>query len=135
MLYRIKYLLGTLVTLFSIFYLLIGTVGWVDRTMNSTDLITCFILASVHLGSGGWLLLSSLKQYKSEQRALEMYMHRLIRVNGGRVLASDLAREANISQEDAHEYLDKRLQKDVAVLMQNRAGVNVYFFGQQFWNN
>ncbi len=135
MVYRIKYLLGALVASFSVVYLIFGIVGWVDGTVKTADLVTCFLLASVHLGTGTWLLLASLRQYRSEKQRMDAVMRHLIRANGGRVLVSELARVAEISDDDAREYLDRRSRNDVSVVMQSRAGEDVYFFGQQFWNN
>jgi hypothetical protein len=135
MMYRIKYLLGILVALFSLVYVLFGVVGWVDGTVKATDLLTCFALASAHIGAGSWLLLSSLRQYRSERRRIDALMRQLIRMNSGRVMASELARLAEISDDDAREYLDRRSRSDAAVIMQTRTGSDVYFFGQQFWNN
>jgi hypothetical protein len=135
MMYRIKYLLGILVTTFSLVYLLFGIVGWVDKTVSSADLVTCFALASAHLGAGAWLLLSSLRQFRAERKQLDALMRHLIRVNSGRVIASELADLAEISDDDAREYLERRSRHDVAVIMQSRNGTDVYFFGQQFWNN
>ncbi len=135
MLYRIKYLLGTLVALFSIIYLLLGTVGWLDGTVSGGDLITCFALASAHLAAGTWLLLSSMRQYKLEHRKLESIVRHIIRVNNGRVHASQVARMAEITEDDAREYLEKRISKDVAIMIQSNTGSDVFFFGQQFWNN
>ena len=65
--YRIKYLLGSMVAVFSLVYLLFGIVGWVDDGMSYADLLTTFILASVHLFGGVFLLLSSLKDYRAER--------------------------------------------------------------------
>ena len=133
--YRIKYLLGSMVAVFSLVYLLFGIVGWVDDGMSYADLLTTFILASVHLFGGVFLLLSSLKDYRAERLRVDRSVRYLIQVNGGRLIAADLARHAEITDDDAREYLDKRAQKDVSVVLQNRGGEDVYFFGQQFWNN
>jgi hypothetical protein len=134
-LYRIKYILGSMVAIFSLVYVLFGIVGWIDGTLEYADLLTCFVLASLHLGGGGWLLISSLKEYRVERRRIDTVMRHLIHRNGGRVIVSDLARLAEISDEDAREYLVKRTRTDVSVVLQNTVGEDVYFFGQQFWNN
>ena len=133
--YRIKYLLGSMVAIFSLVYLLFGIVGWIDGTVDFADLLTCFVLASLHLGGGGYLLMSSLRDYRRERRRVDIVVRRLIRMNGGRVLAADLARQADISDDDAREYLSKRAKYDVSFVLQNTTGEDVYFFGQQFWNN
>jgi hypothetical protein len=133
--YRIKYLLGSMVAVFSLVYLLFGIVGWVDGNVGFADLLTCFVLASVHLGVGGYLLLSSLREYKTEKRRVDTVVRRLIHDNGGRVLVNDVARLAEISDDDAREYLSKRSKVDVSIVLQGKEGEDVYFFGQQFWNN
>jgi len=133
--YRIKYLLGSLVAVFSLVYLLFGIVGWIDNTVAYTDLLTCFVLASLHLFGGAALLLSSLRDYRQERMRVERSIRLLIRENGGRLLASDLARLADITDDDAREYLERRARRDVSVVLQSRQGEEVYFFGQQFWNN
>lgn len=134
-LYRIKYLLGSMVTVFSLVYLLFGIVGWYDGTVGFSDLMTCFVLASVHIGGGSWLLLSSLREYRREKKRVESVIRHLIVSNSGRVIVADLARYAEISEEDAREYLEVRAKNDVALVMQNTSGVDVFIFGQQFWNN
>jgi len=133
--YRIKYLLGSMVAIFSLVYLLFGIVGWIDGGMSYADLLTAFVLASVHLFGGGFLLLSSLKDYREERVRVDRSVRYLIHQNGGRLVAADLARLAEITDDDAREYLEKRAQKDVSVVLQSRGGEDVYFFGQQFWNN
>lgn len=134
-LYRIKYLLGSMVTVFSLVYLLFGIVGWYDGMVGFTDLLTCFVLASVHLGGGTWLLLGSLRDYRREKKRVESVIGHLIASHAGRVIVADLARYAEISEEDAREYLEVRAKHDVAVVMQSTSGIDVFFFGQQFWNN
>lgn len=135
MLYRIKYLLGILVGLFSLVYLLFGIVGWVNGDVTHADLVTCFLLASVHIGAGTWLLFTSLSQYRIERRQLDTATQYLIRQQNGRIAPADLARLVEISEEDANEYLEQRSKYDVAVKMSSRTGNEVFFFGQQYWNN
>ncbi|MBI2793479.1 MAG: hypothetical protein HYX66_02370 [Ignavibacteria bacterium] len=133
--YRIKLLIGILVAAFSSVYLLFGVVGWEHESMKAADLITCFILASLHLGIGSWLLFTSLSEYRREHRRVEDVVRRLIDSSGGRVTIADVAKYAGISEEDAHEHLERRSKHDVVIVMQNTAGSDVFFFGQQYWNN
>lgn len=133
--YRIKMLIGLMVSAFSVVYLLFGIVGWVRADMKAADLMTCFILASLHLGIGSWLLFTSLKEYRQEHRRVEDVVRRLIRSGGGRVTMADVAKYAGISEDDAREHLERRSKHDVVIVMQNTAGADVFFFGQQFWNN
>jgi len=114
---------------------LFGIVGWIDGNVEFADLLTCFVLASLHLGGGGYLLLSSLRDYRRERQRVDSVVRRLIRSNGGRVVAGELARQAEISDDDAREYLTKRAKYDVSIVLQNTTGEDVFFFGQQFWNN
>ncbi|KXK35344.1 MAG: hypothetical protein IAE64_01315 [Flavobacteriales bacterium] len=135
MLYRVKYLLGIMVGLFSLVYILFGVAGWLQNTISSANLLMCFALASAHLGASSWLLLSSIRQFKIERTKLDLATRHLIRTRSGRVFPAELSLLADVSEEDAVEYLEKRCTYDVALMMQNRKGTNVFFFGQQFWNN
>jgi len=80
-------------------------------------------------------MISGSREYAKEHRRVESIVRHLIRTNGGRVVIADLARFAEISEEDAREHLEKRSKSDVVIVMQNSTGTDVFFFGQQFWNN
>ena len=80
-------------------------------------------------------MLSSLRDFRRERDRVDSIIRKLIRSNGGRLIASDLAEQAEISDDDAREYLEKRAKFDVSVVMQDSGGDDVYFFGQRFWNN
>ncbi len=133
--YRIKYLLGSLIAIFSLVYFLFGIVGWVRGDMSTSDLLTCFVLGSLHVAGGGWLLLSSLREFRAERQRMDAIVRHLIRVHAGRVMVSDLAHVAEIPEDDAREYLERRAQRDVVFLLQGRNGRDTYFFGQEYWNN
>ncbi|MCX6139958.1 MAG: hypothetical protein NTX15_03880 [Candidatus Kapabacteria bacterium] len=133
--YRIKYLLGSLITVFSLVYLLFGIVGWYNGGTQFSDILTCFIVGSLHIMGGGWLLVSSLKDYRKETTRVDAIVRHLIRTNAGRVVVTDLARYAEITEEDAREYLERRSQTDVVFLIEGRGGRDTFFFGQQYWNN
>lgn len=133
--YRIKYLLGSLVAVFSLVYVIFGLVGWIDNQMGYTGLLTCLVLGSLHLAGGSWLLLSSLRDFRRERDRVDTIIRKLIRTNGGRLVAADLAEQAEISNDDAQQYLEKRARFDVSVVMQDAGGDDVFFFGQRFWNN
>lgn len=133
--YRIKYLLGSLIAVFSLVYFLFGIVGWYRGDATNIDVLTCFIFGSLHIGGGAWLLLSSLREYRFERQRVDAIMRQLIRSNAGRVVVTDLARYAEIPEEDAREYLERRSQEDVVFLIEGRNGKDTFFFGQQYWNN
>lgn len=133
--YRLKMLIGSMVAIFSVVYLIFGIVGLIRQDMRSADLMTCFFLASLHLGIGAWLLMNSLRDYRREHRRVEEVVRYLISSNGGRVTITELALFAGISEDDAREHLERRSKHDVVIVMQNTAGADVFFFGQQFWNN
>mgnify|MGYP000331647202 FL=1 len=133
--YRIKYLLGSMVTIFSVVYFLFGGSGWYRGDASFQDVLTCMVLASLHMCGGGWLLVSSLKDFRAERSRVDCLVRHLIRTNGGRVVVGDLARYAEISEDDARDHLERRSQRDVAFVAQGRNGYDVYYFGQQYWYN
>jgi hypothetical protein len=133
--YRIKHILGSLVAVFSLVYLVFGIIGWIDERVTYTNLMICFVLASAHLGGGGWLIMAGLRDQRRERSRVDQSIRMLIRQNAGRLSASELSRLAKISANEAREYLDKRAKYDVSVVLQSKEGEDVYFFGQQFWNN
>lgn len=133
--YRIKYLLGTLVAVFSLIYFLFGIVGWIQGSALFADMVTCFVLGSVHVAAGGWLLMSSSREYRRESRRVDAIMHQMIKTNAGRIVVTDLARYAEIPEDDAREYLERRSKHDVAFMLEGRNGNDTFFFGQQYWNN
>lgn len=133
--YRIKYFLGAMVAIFSLVYLTFGVIGWVRATSTSSEIVICFTLASLHLASGIWLLLSSVSEERRERRRLELVTSHLIDVQGGRVRVSDVARYAEVHEDDAREFLEKRAQHEVSYLHRGRNGRDLFYFGQQFWNN
>ncbi|MBC8124162.1 MAG: hypothetical protein H7X70_00380 [Candidatus Kapabacteria bacterium] len=133
--YRIKYLLGLLITVFSVVYFALGIVGWQNGEARFLDILTSFVIGSLHASIGGWLLLSSLRDYRSETKRVDAIMRHLIRTNAGRVVVTDLARYAEIPEEDARAYLERRSQTDVVFFIEGRNGHDTFFFGQQYWNN
>lgn len=100
-----------------------------------TDLLTCFVLASLHLFGGAWMLLGSLKDFRRERQRVDSIIRHLIRTHHGRVVVADLASYAEIPEEDAREYLERRSKNDIAFVLEGRNGRDMYFFGQQYWNN
>jgi len=133
--FRIKYLLGALISVFSLVYLLFGIAGWVQGSAMYMDILTCFLLGSAHVIIGGWLLLSSRKDFRIENRRVDAILHRMILANAGRVIVTDLARHAEIPEYDAREFLERRSKNDVVFLLEGRNGSDVFFFAQQYWNN
>lgn len=133
--YRIKYLLGTLLSVFSLVYLLFGIVGWYNGGVQFSEILTCLVVGSLHIMVGGWLLLSSHKNYRSEAKRVDAIVRHLIKTNAGHVVVTDLARYAEIPEEDAREYLVKKSKTDVVFLIEGRGGRDTFFFGQQYWNN
>lgn len=133
--YRIKYLLGILATIFSLVFVLFGTVGWVTGDVERSDTVVCFLLASVLLAGGTWLLVSSLRDYRTERSRLESVVRHLIATRGGRVTVGDVAHLADITEDDAREYLEQRSRQDVVFVTPGRNGKDTYLFGQEYWNN
>lgn len=133
--YRIKYFLGAMVAIFSLVYITFGVIGWLRGTSSSSEIVVCFALASLHLASGTWLLLSSLSEYRRETRRLDMVISRLIEVQGGKVLVSDVARYAEVHEDEAREYLEKRAQHQPTYMHRGRNGKDLFYFGPRFWNN
>ena len=116
-------------------YFLFGGVGWYMGDASFTDILTCFVLGSVHLGGGSWMLIASLRDYRRERRRVDAIIRHLIKSNGGRVVVSELASFAEISEDDARDYLEKRSTSDVAFVTEGRNGHDVYYFSPQFWYN
>lgn len=133
--FRIKYLLGSMVTIFSLVYFLFGGVGWYMGDASYQDILTCFVLASLHLAGGSWLLLSSLRDYRAERERLETVIRHLISSNGGRVPVQDLARVADINEDDARDYLEKRSKSEPSYVSMGRNGHDTYYFGQNYRDN
>lgn len=133
--YRIKYLLGSLIAIFSLVYFLFGIVGWIRADMSNTDMLTCFVLGSLHVMGGGYLLVSSLRDYRAERTRMDAIVRQIIRSRAGRVAVSDLAHMADIPEDDAREYLERRARYDVVFHLEGRNGRDTYYFGQEFWNN
>jgi hypothetical protein len=133
--YRIKYLLGSMVAIFSFVYFLFGIVGWAMGDASFRDILVCFVLGSLHVVGGVWMLLSSLREYRRQSQRVDAIMRHLIKVNAGRIIVADLARYAEISEEDARTYLEKRSQNDVAFVLENSQGNHIFLFAHQYWNN
>lgn len=135
MLFRIKYILGSMLGIFSLVYMLFGIVGWSKGDATFQDLLTCFVLASIHVMLSGWLLVSSMRAYRSERARLDTVIRVLSERHGGRVTVADVASLAEVSEDDAREYLEQRSKRDEAVVTLGQNGRDVYYFGQQYWNN
>ena len=133
--YRIKFILGLVVTACSVAYFALGVVGWLSGQAQFLHILACFVIGSIHVAIGGWLLLSSLRGYRAETKRVDAIMRHLIRTNAGRVVVTDLARYAEIPVEDARAYLERRSQTDVVFFLEGRSGHDTFFFGQQYWNN
>lgn len=133
--YRIKYLLGSLLAAFSVLYFIFGVAGWMHASSADTDILVSFLLGTIHVAGGSWLLLSSMVERKREKRRLDHVIAQLIEANGGRVVVSDVARYADVTEDDAREYLDRRAAHEVSYLHRGRNGRDLYYFGQRFWNN
>jgi hypothetical protein len=135
MLYRIQYLLGAMLGIFSLVYLLFGIVGWVDGEASFQDLLTCFVLASIHIVASAYLFIASVRSFRRERARLEAVIGLLAERNAGRVTVMDVAALAEVSEDDAREYLAKRAKTHATVITEGRNGKDTYFFGQQYWNN
>lgn len=135
MLFRIKYILGIMLGVFSLVYLVAGVVGWQQGSATFAEMVMCFVLASVHVTFAGWLLLSSIHAFRLERTRLETVIRVLMERHGGRVTVCDVAELGEVSEEDAREYLEKRSSHDVSFVNPGRNGRDVYYFGQQYWNN
>jgi predicted HTH domain antitoxin len=133
--FRIKYLLGAILAIFSLVYVLFGTVAWVDGRATNSELMLCFGLGSLHAGLGVGLLYSSWREYKRERRRLDTAVDVLLERTGGRIRVRDVARLAGVSDDDAREYLAKRAQREVSFVEEGRFGAEAYTFPQEWWNN
>lgn len=133
--FRIKYLLGSMMTIFSLVYMLFGIMSWLRGDAEARDVMTCFVLASIHCIAGSWLLVSSLRDYREERRRIEAAVQHIMALRGGRVTVAELADVAELSQDDAREYLERRTQVEVVVRTPGRAGEEQYFFGGDYRNN
>jgi hypothetical protein len=133
--FRTKYLLGSMATIFSLVYMLFGVMSWVRGDADSRDIIACFVLGSLHLAAGSWLLLRSIGDYREEKRRIEAVISHLIALRGGRVSVTELADLAELSEDDAREYLERRAQLDVVIRTSAGGGEEHYVFGGEYWKN
>ena len=103
--YRTKYLFGIFSVMAAALYLLFAIVGFEDaRTF--WDRWTAWILCGVHLAGGGVLLMSSLRDKRKQDSHIAELISSLLLVHPT-VSAELLAKEANMSVPDAHEYIEK----------------------------
>jgi hypothetical protein len=103
MAYRIKYLLGIMATLFGLLYMLIGIVGWQERS-TVVDRWMPFILASLHIGLATLLFWTSSRERLTEHSRLERLL-RLVLRDQVSVSAGQFAELAGISPPEAEEFL------------------------------
>ncbi len=91
--------------MFAALYLLFGIVGFEDaRTFM--DRWTSFALCALHLVAGLALLMSSLRDKRKQDSHVAELIRSLLLVHPT-VSAELLAREANMSIPDAHEYIER----------------------------
>jgi hypothetical protein len=135
MLYRIQYLLGSMLGIFSLVYMLFGIVGWYDGQASFNDLLTCFVLTSIHAVAAGYLLIASIRSYRRERARLETVVRVLQERHHGRVAVIDVASLAEVSEDDAREYLSERATQHEAVATLGRHGTDAYYFAPQYRNN
>lgn len=133
--HRIKLLLGLLLIAFSLAYLLFGWVAFNNGTAQFMNVLICFTIGSAHVAVGGYLLANSIRERRREMERIDLVIRHLVKTNAGRVSVSDLSMFAEVPEEDAREYLRKRSISDVSVVISGSGRGDVFFFGQQFWNN
>ncbi|NQW30392.1 MAG: hypothetical protein HQ472_07765 [Ignavibacteria bacterium] len=133
--HRIKLLLGLLLISFSIVYLLFGWIAYADRSAEFLDILVCFVFGSLHVVAGGLFLMNGMRERKREVERIDLVIRHLVKTNAGRVAVADLAMFAEITEDDARDYLHRRSQNDVSTILAGSGRGDVYFFGQQFWNN
>ncbi len=133
--HRIKSILGSLISVFSLVYFLFAIVGWVQGGSLATDVLTCVCLGTCHIAVGAWLVLGAVREQRAEARRIEEVLRTIVASRGGRIRVEDLAWYANITEDDAREYLEKRRLTDVIFHLGGRNGKETYYFGQKYWNN
>jgi hypothetical protein len=133
--YRIKLAVGVLTSVFSLVYLGFGTSLLFQPKPETSYVVLCLVLGSIHVAAGAGLLFACVKEYSREKKRIEAVIRHLLRAHDGRVVLSDLARYAELSETDARYYLDKRSKYESVFVAQGVNGSDIYFFGQQFWNN
>jgi len=133
--FRIKYLLGSMATIFSLVYMLFGVTSWFSGRAEVSDIVTCFVLAGLHFSAGCLFLIGSARDLRAERRRVDVAIDRLISTHGGRVSVHDLASLAELSVEDARVYLDKQARVEVTFRVENERAPDTYVFGRQYWNN
>ncbi|MBU3742280.1 MAG: hypothetical protein FGM24_08345 [Candidatus Kapabacteria bacterium] len=135
MLYRIQYLLGAMLGIFSLVYILFGIVGWLSSDASFQDVLTCFVLASIHVVAAGGLFIASIRSYRRECARLETVVRVLQERHAGRVTVADVAALADVSHDDAREYLVRNANTRDVVITEGRNGNDAFLFGQQYRNN
>ncbi len=105
MLFRVKYLLGIMATLFGLLYMLFGVVGLSGaENVPIADRLTPFLLGGIHLVLALVLFWTSMRERRSEYRRL----HRLLRLilhHQSSLSAREFAELAGISLSEAHDFL------------------------------
>jgi hypothetical protein len=124
-----------MMTIFSLVYMLFGIMSWLRGDAEARDIVTCFVLGSIHCIAGSWLLVSSLRDYRDEKRRIEDAVRHIAALRGGRVTVAELADIAELSQDDAREYLERRTHVDVVVRTPGKQGEEHYVFGGDYWKN
>lgn len=104
MLFRIKYLLGIMATLFGLLYLLVGIVGSSGDSATVADRWMPFILASVHLTLAMLLFWTSSRERRIEHKRLERLLRIALHTHPS-LSMRDFAELAGISPAEAHEFL------------------------------
>lgn len=117
MLYRIKYLLGIMATLFGLLYLLFGVVGLSGDSVAIADVWMPFVLASIHLGLATLLFWTSHRERRSEHSRLERLLRLALRQIPS-LSAEEFAELAGIAPAEAEEFLLRasRRRRVVAVV-------------------
>jgi hypothetical protein len=104
MLFRTKYLLGIMATLFGLLYLLFGIVGLSNESASPLDRWMPFMLGTIHIVLGGLLFWTSNRERQIEQLRLVRLLRMALRESPS-LSAREFAHLAGISPAEAHEFL------------------------------
>ncbi|GIV54845.1 MAG: hypothetical protein KatS3mg039_1363 [Candidatus Kapaibacterium sp.] len=117
MLFRTKYLLGIMATVFGLLYLLFGIVGLGSQVATRADQWMPFVLGIVHVALGGLLFWTSSRERHAEQARLVRLLRMVLRECPS-LSAREFADLAGISPADAQEFLlwASRRQRTVVVV-------------------
>ncbi len=117
MLFRTKYLLGIMATLFGLLYILFGIVGMNNQTATVADRWMPFALGTIHLVLGGLLFWTSSRERHTEHMRLIRLLRLALRESPS-LSAGEFAELAGISSAEAQEFLlwaSRRQRSVVAV--------------------